>query len=144
METKDYEDMFGALARRINGGGNAEMKTLLDRLKDEFKNHKILTIQNFDKLNGAIMDVGNGNRWGVDYVEETNTTYFFGLSKRNDGYFTNEVRIGLNRVPIAGRDVEMYNLYNESFGGWVAVSKEVLKDKDTLMQRMIELTELPF
>jgi hypothetical protein len=80
----------------------------------------------------------------VDYVEETNTTYFFGLSKRNDRPFINEVRIGLNRVPIAGRDVEMYNLYNESFGGWVAVSKEVLKDKNMLMQRMIELTELPF
>lgn len=140
METEDYEDIYRAVAKRINGGNS---HGVLDRLKKEFESKRILTIQNFDKLMGARMDM-NGNSWKVDTVEETTTGYYFVLVKMNDKPFINEVRIGLSRVPMAGKETEMYNLFNETYGGWLAVGKGVLKDKDTLMRKMIELTELPF
>lgn len=141
METEDYESMYLNLSKRINGGGNGHV--LLDRLRKEFESQRILTIQNFDKLSGARMEY-RGNSWKVDRVEETNTTYYFELTKR-DNFFVNEVRIGLSRVPIAGRSVEMYNLFNDTNGGWVGIGKEVLRSMDTLTRRMIDLAdELPF
>ena len=140
MEPKDYEDIYGILSKRINGGNS---HGLLDRLKKEFESKRILTIQNFDKLSGARMEY-RGNSWKVDRVEETATTYYFELTKR-DNFFINEIRIGLSRVPIAGYNVEMYNLFNDTNGGWVGVGKEVLKSMDTLTRRMIDLAdELPF
>ena len=140
MEPKDYEDIYGVLSKRINGGGNGH--ALLDRLRKEFESKRILTIQNFDKLRGATMDIG-GNRWSVDRVEETQTTYYFDLIKR-DNFFIKEVRIGLNRVPMAGHGVEVYNLWNDKNGNWVGVGKPSLRDKDVMMKKMIELTDEPF
>lgn len=139
METEDYEDMYLSLSKRINGGNP---HGLLDRLKKEFQSKRILTIKNFDSLIGARME-WNGDSWKVESVEETTTGYYFVLNRINvnEGM---DIRMGLSRVPMAGHNVEVYNLFNETYGGWVGVGKEVLRNKDTLMRRMIELTELPF
>jgi hypothetical protein len=158
MEPKDYEDLYRVgdsqllrqmsidnanmalnQAQRISGWDSSR---ILDYIKKEFESKKILTIQNFDSLSGATMEY-KGNRWNVDYVEQTQTTYFFGLSKRTMAYPI-EVRIGLSRVPMEAHDIEMYNLFNESYGGWEGVEKGIIKTPHRLMAKMIELTELPF
>jgi len=46
MEPKDWEDIYTTLAQRINGGNTTKYETLLDRLKNEFMDYKILTIEN--------------------------------------------------------------------------------------------------
>ena len=130
---EDYQ--MNLLSKRINGGGPG----LLDRLKDEFEKKGVLTIKNYDKLRGATMDTG-GNRWSVDRVEETKTTYYFDLIKR-DNFFIKEVRIGLNRVPMAGKDVELYNLWNDKNGNWCGIGKGVIEKPNSLMVKMVELTD---
>lgn len=130
---EDYQ--MHLLSKRINGGGLG----LLDRLKDEFEKKGVLTIKNYDKLRGATMDTG-GNRWSVDRVEETQTTYYFDLIKR-DNFFIKEVRIGLNRVPMAGKDVELYNLWNDKNGNWCGIGKGVIEKPNSLMVKMVELTD---
>ncbi len=142
MEPKDYEDMFTALAQRINGGGKYD--SLLDRLKDEFEKKGVLTIKNYDKLINAQVEYRIGERWKVVNVKESNTTYYFELESRS-GPEIEEITIGLNRVPMAGKRVELYNLWNTTNGNWVGIGKEVIKNVSSLMVRMVELTdEVPF
>lgn len=129
---EDYQ--MDLLQRRINGGGPG----LLDRLKDEFESKGVLTIKNYSKLINAQMEYRMGERWKVVNVMESNTTYYFELESRS-GPTLEEVTIGLNRVPIAGKRVELYNLWNTTSGNWVGIGKDVIKNVSSLMVRMVEL-----
>lgn len=126
----------GLLARRINGGGN----NLLDRLKDEFESKGVLTIKNYDKLINAQVEYKAGERWKVVNVKESNTTYYFELESRS-GPTLEEVTIGLNRVPMAGKEVELYNLWNTTSGNWIGIGKGIIEKPNSLMVKMIELVE---
>jgi hypothetical protein len=131
---EDYQ--MHLLSKRINGGG----PNLLNRLKDEFESKGVLTIKNYSKLINAQMEYRMGERWKVVNVKESNTTYYFELESRS-GPTLEEVTIGLNRVPMAGKRVELYNLWNTTNGNWVGVGKEVIKNVSSLMVRMVELVD---
>jgi hypothetical protein len=129
---EDYQ--MNLLSKRINGYG----PNLLDRLKDEFESKGVLTIKNYSKLINAQMEYRMGERWKVVNVMESNTTYYFELESRS-GPTLEEVTIGLNRVPMAGKRVELYNLWNTTSGNWVGIGKDVIKNVSSLMVRMVEL-----
>ena len=138
MEPKDYEDIFTALAQRINGGSKYD--SLLDRLKKEFMDYKILTIENIESIAGTEIHY-KGNKFFVDSVERTSTTYNFIVRKHYFIGADTDIKMILNRVP-GGR---MYTLHNDTNGMIQRVDKEVLKDKNEFLKRLISLTdEVPF
>lgn len=126
------------LTKRINGGS----QNVLDRLKEEFDKKSLLTIENYDKLVNHAMQVGSGEKWKVVDVKETNTTYYF-VIKRMDVFFNNLVKIGLNRVPMGGNSMKLYNLFNDENGNWVGIGKNFIKNKDEFIRKLIELTNEP-
>ncbi len=137
MEPKDYEDMFTALAQRINGGNT---HGILDRLKTEFMDYKLLTIENVESIAGTDIHY-KGDAWKLKTVEQTNTTYNFILIREWVIGAPTEIKMILSRVP-GGR---MYTLHNDANGMIQRVDKEVLKDKNEFLKRLISLTdEVPF
>ena len=131
----DYQ--IDMITKRINGGS----QPVLDRLKEEFEKKSLLTIENYDKLVNCAMQVGE-EKWKVVDVKETNTTYYF-VIKRMDVFFNNEVKIGLNRVPMGGERTKLYNLFNDTNGNWVGIGKNFIKSKDEFIKKLIELTNEP-
>jgi hypothetical protein len=140
MEPKDYEDMFTALAQRINGGDTAKYHTLLDGLRKEFESYKLLTIENVERIAGMEIHY-KGDKWIINNIKVTNTTYEFLLSKEWLIGAPVQIKMILNRVP-GGR---MYTLHNDTNGMIQRVDKEVLKDKNEFLKRLVSLTdEVPF
>jgi hypothetical protein len=138
MEPKDYEDMFTALAKRINGG--AKYDSLLDRLKREFMDYKVLTIENIESIAGTNIHY-KGDEWKIKTVERTSTTYNFLLSREWFIGTPTEMKMVLNRV----QEGRVYSLYNDTNGAYHRVGKEVLKDKTEFLKVLVGLTdELPF
>jgi hypothetical protein len=151
MEPKDYEDLYKVgdsqllrqmsidnanmalnLAKRINGGHNYD--TLLDKLKREFMNYKLLTIENIESIAGTNIHY-KGIEWNIRSVERTSTTYEFLLI----GEWP--VRMVLNRV----EEGRVYTLHNDDSGAYQRVGKELLKDKNEFLKALVSLTdELPF
>lgn len=159
MEPKDYEDLYRVgdsqllrqmsidnanmalnQAQRISGWDSS---SLLDMLKDEFKNYSILTIENVKSLTG--MDIHyKGEAWKINRVKETNTTYEFLLSKEWLIGAPVQIKMILSRVPMAGKLTKVYSLQNDSNGEWVGIGKELLRDKNEFLKQMIGLTDTPF
>lgn len=138
MEPKDYEDMYAILSQRINGG--RYNNTILDRLKEEFMNYKILTIENIESIAGMSIHY-KGDEWKLKTVEKTLTTYNFLLIREYFIGAPTEMKMVLNRVP-EGR---VYSLYNDENGAFQRVGKELLKDKTEFLKALVSLTdELPF
>jgi hypothetical protein len=138
MEPKDYEDMFTKLAQRINGGSKYE--TLLDRLKEEFMNYKLLTIDNVKSITGTDIHY-KGEEWKINGVKETMTTYEFLLSKEWIIGAPTQLKMILNRVP----DGRVYTIQNEENGSYRHLGRELLKDKNEFIKVLVGLTdELPF
>lgn len=133
---EDYQ--MDLLTRRINGGGN----NLLDRLKNEFEKKGVMTIKNYEKIINTLVEY-RGEQWKVVGVSQTNTAYYFELESRNN-FFLKEITIGLNRVPIAGKAIGIYTLRNDKTGSWVGIGKEVIKNVNSLMVKMVELTDETF
>ena len=127
MEPKDYEDMFTALAQRINGGSKYD--SLLDRLKEEFMNYKLLTIENIESIAGTEVHY-KGNKFFVDSVERTNTTYNFIVRKHYLIGADTELKMVLSRVA-EGR---VYTITNEENGTYRNLGKELLKDKNEFLK----------
>jgi len=160
MEPKDYEDLYRVgdsqllrqmsidnanmalnLAQRINGGNNYD--TLLDRLKTEFEGYSILTIENIESIAGTEVHY-KGNKFFVDSVEMTSTTYDFIVRKHYFIGADTEIKMVLSRVPMAGKLTKVYSLHNDSNGEWVGIGKELLRDKNEFLKQMIGLTDTPF
>jgi hypothetical protein len=156
MEPKDLEDLYKVgdsqllrqmsidnanmalnLAKRINGGNG---NNLLDRLKDEFQNYSILTIENANTLTGTDIHY-KGEGWKINRVKETNTTYEFLLSKEWLIGAPIQIKMVLSRVPMAGKLTKVYSLHNDSNGGWVGIGKELLRDKNEFLKQMLSLTD---
>ena len=138
MEPKDYEDMFTALAKRINGGSKYD--GLLDRLKKEFMDYKLLTIENIESIAGTEIHY-KGNKFFVDSVERTSTTYNFIVRKHYFIGADTDTKMILNRV----QEGRVYTIHNDSSGMIQRVGKELLKDKNEFLKVLVELTdELPF
>ena len=139
-QSMDLQNMYDTLSKRINGGNG---NNLLDRLKDEFKNYSILTIENVKSLTG--MDIHyKGEAWKINRVKETNTTYEFLLSKEWLIGAPVQIKMILSRVPMAGKLTKVYSLQNDSNGEWVGIGKELLRDKNEFLKQMIGLTDTPF
>ena len=140
MEPKDYEDMFAALAQRINGGDTAKYHSLLDGLRKEFESYKVLTIENIKSITGTDIHY-KGEQWKINRVKETTTTYEFLLDKEWLIGAPVQIKMVLSRVP-SGR---VYTLTNDENGAYQRIGKEVLKDKNEFLKRLVSLTdELPF
>ncbi len=139
MEPKDYEDMFTALAQRINGGDTAKYHSLLDRLKMEFMDYKILTIENVKSLTGTDIHY-KGEKWKVNLVKETNTTYEFLLDKEWLIGAPTQMKMVLNRVA----DGRVYTIQSMENGNYKHLGRELLKDKTEFLKVLVELTESPF
>jgi hypothetical protein len=157
MEPKDYEDLYRVgdsqllrqmsidnanmalnLAQRING--EARYKSLLDRLKKEFMNYKLLTIENIESIAGTEVHY-KGNKFFVDSVERTSTTYNFIVRKHYFIGADTEIKMVLSRV----MDGRVYTITNEESGAYQRVGKELLKDKNEFLKALVSLTdELPF
>jgi hypothetical protein len=138
MEPKDYEDMYGILSKRINGG--AKYDSLLDRLKREFMDYKILTIENIESIAGTNVHY-KGDEWKIKTVERTSTTYNFLLSREWFIGTPTEMKMVLNRV----QEGRVYTLHNDTNGAYQRVGKELLKDKNEFLKVLVGLTdELPF
>jgi hypothetical protein len=132
MEPKDYEDMYAILSQRINGGRYSN--SILDRLKEEFMNYKLLTIENIESIAGTNIHY-KGIEWNIRSVERTSTTYEFLLI----GEWP--VRMVLNRV----EEGRVYTLHNDDSGAYQRVGRELLKDKNEFLKVLVGLTdELPF
>jgi hypothetical protein len=137
METKDYEDIFTALAQRINGGNT---DVLLDRLKKEFMDYKILTIENIESVAGTKIHY-KGDEWKIGSVERTSTTYNFLLVREWIIGAPEQIKMVLNRV----QEGRVYTLHNDSNGMIQRVGKSVLTDKNEFLKVLVSLTdELPF
>jgi hypothetical protein len=134
MEPKDYEDMFTTLAQRINGGSKYD--GLLDRLKKEFMNYKLLTIENIESIAGSEVHY-KGNKFFVDSVERTSTTYNFIVRKHYFIGADTDTKMVLNRVP----DGRVYTITNDETGAYQRIGKEALKDKNEFLKQMIGLTD---
>ena len=138
MEPKDYEDIFTALAQRINGGSKYD--SLLDRLKKEFMDYKLLTIENIESIAGTEVHY-KGNKFFVDSVERTSTTYNFILRKHYFIGADTDTKMVLSRVP----DGRVYTITNDENGAYQRVGRELLKDKNEFLKVLTELSdELPF
>jgi hypothetical protein len=157
MEPKDYEDLYKIgdsqllrqmsidnanmalnLAQRINGG--VRYKSLLDRLKTEFMNYKLLTIENIESITGTKIHY-KGDEWNINRVKETNTTYEFLLSKEWLIGAPVQIKMVLSRV----MDGRVYTITNDENGAYQRVGKELLKDKNEFLKVLVSLTdELPF
>jgi hypothetical protein len=134
----DYEDMFTALAKRINGGSKYD--SLLDRLKMEFMDYKILTIDNVKSITGTDIHY-KGEEWKINGVKETNTTYEFLLSKEWLIGAPTQIKMILSRV----QEGRVYSLHNDTNGMIQRVGKELLKDKNEFLKVLVGLTdEVPF
>jgi hypothetical protein len=104
----DYQ--YQQLSKRINGGS----QPVLDRLREEFENKSLLTIQNPKKIVGSAMMCPDGIRWRVFDIMESTTHYYFWLKQ----YEVNRTEeIGLSRVAMVG-NIKMWNLYNVRTGNW--------------------------
>jgi hypothetical protein len=157
MEPKDYEDLYRVgdsqllrqmsidnanmalnQAQRISGWDSSR---ILDYLKKEFENYSILTIENANTLTG--MDIHyKGEAWKINRVRETNTTYEFLLDKEwIPPAAPMQLKMILNRVPMAGKLTKVYSLHNDSNGGWVGIGKELLRDKNEFLKQMLSLTD---
>jgi hypothetical protein len=125
------------LSKRINGGNT---DTLLDRLKREFESKRILTIENVESLAGSELQY-KGNKFYIDSVERTNTTYNFMVSKK---YFIGadvEVKMILSRVA----EGNGYTILNDRYGTFRNIDKAILKNKMEFIKVLAELAdELPF
>jgi hypothetical protein len=140
MEPKDWEDMYTALAKRINGGDTTKYHSLLDGLKKEFESYKILTIDNVKSITGTNIHY-KGEQWKINGVKETTTSYEFLLSKEWLIGAPVQMKMVLSRVP-SGR---VYTLQNELTGNYQRVGKEFLKDKNEFLKILVGLTdEVPF
>jgi hypothetical protein len=147
MEPNDYEipdsvyDRMGIdLAKIINGGNTTKYETLLDRLKEEFMNYKLLTIENIESIAGSEVHY-KGNKFFVDSVERTSTSYNFIVRKHYFIGADTETKMVLSRVP----DGRVYTLTNDENGAYRNVGKVLLKDKTEFLKELVELTdELPF
>jgi len=140
MEPKDYEDMFTTLAQRINGGNTTKYETLLDRLKREFEGYKVLTIVHAKSIEGTDIHY-KGEKWKINRVKETSTTYEFLLDKEWLIGAPTQMKMVLSRVP----DGSVYTIHNEWTGTYGYVKKEVLRDKNEFLKRLVSLTdEVPF
>jgi hypothetical protein len=157
MEPKDYEDLYKVgdsqllrqmsidnanmalnLAQRING--EVRYKSLLDRLKKEFMEYKLLTIENIESITGTDIHY-KGEGWKINRVKETNTTYEFLLSKEWLIGAPIQIKMVLSRV----MDGRVYTLTNDENGAYQRVGKELLKDKNEFLKALVSLTdELPF
>ena len=138
MEPKDYEDMYGVLSKRINGG--AKYDSLLDRLKREFMDYKILTIENIESIAGT-KTYYKGIEWNIKTVERTSTTYEFLLVREYIMMPDTEIKMILNRV----QEGRVYTLHNDNSGAFQRVGKELLKDKTEFLKTLVFLTdEIPF
>lgn len=134
----DLQNMYGTLAKRINGGNG--YNSLLDGLKKEFEGYSILTIENVKSLTG--MDIHyKGEGWKINRVKETNTTYEFLLDKEWLIGAPVQIKMILSRVPMAGKLTKVYSLQNDTNGEWVGIGKELLRDKNEFLKQMLSLTE---
>ena len=134
----DLQNMYDTLAKRINGGNG--YNSLLDKLKEEFEGYNILTIENIESIAGTEVHY-KGNKFFVDSVEMTSTTYDLIVRKH---YFIGEdteIKMVLSRVPMAGKLTKVYSLHNDSNGEWVGIGKELLRDKNEFLKQMIGLTD---
>jgi len=140
MEPKDYEDMFTTLAQRINGGNTTKYHTLLDGLRKEFESYKLLTIENIESIAGTEIHY-KGNKFFVDSVERTSTSYNFIVRKHYFIGADTDTKMVLNRV----MDGRVYTITNDENGAYRNVGRELLKDKNEFLKVLVELTdELPF
>ena len=138
MEPKDYEDMYGILSKRINGGDNYH--SLLDRLKTEFMYKDVLTIENIESVAGTNIHY-KGDEWKIRSVERTSTTYNFLLVREWFIGTPTEIKMVLNRV----QEGRVYTLHNDSSGMIQRVGKALLKDKTEFLKTLVSLTdEIPF
>ena len=133
----DLQNMYDTLSRRINGGST---QSLLDRLKDEFQNYSILTIQNVKSLTGTDIHY-KGEAWKINGVKETNTTYEFLLDKEWLIGAPVQIKMILSRVPMGGESKKIYSLQNDTNGRWVGIGKELLRDKNEFLKQMVGLTD---
>ncbi len=97
MEPKDWEDMYTTLAKRINGGDTAKYHSLLDGLRKEFEKYKVLTIDNVKSITGTDIHY-KGEKWKINGVKETTTSYEFLLSKEWLIGAPTQMKMVLNRV----------------------------------------------
>ena len=134
----DLQNMYDTLSRRINGGNG--YNSILDRLKDEFQNYSILTIENVETLIGTSIHY-KGEEWNILNVETTSTTYNFLIVKDFIWPGDIEIKMVLSRVPMAGKLTKVYSLQNDSNGGWVGIGKELLRDKNEFLKQMVGLTD---
>jgi len=137
MEPKDWEDMYTTLAQRINGGRYSH--SILDRLKKEFMDYKILTIENVKSLTGTDIHY-KGEKWKVNLVRETTTLYEFLLDKEWLIGAPMQMKMVLNRVA----DGRVYTIQNMENGNYRHLGRELLKDKTEFLKVLVELTESPF
>lgn len=138
METKDWEDLYINLAKRINGG--AKYDSLLDRLKQEFMNYNVLTIENIESIAGTHIHY-KGIEWKIDSVERTSTTYNFLLSREYLIGAPMIIKMVLSRV----QEGRVYTLHNDTNGMVQRVGRELLKDKTEFLKALVNLTdEVPF
>ena len=138
METEDYEDVFASLSKRINGG--AKYDSLLDRLKKEFMDYNVLTIENIESIAGTKIHY-KGIEWNIKTVERTSTTYNFLLVREYIMMPDTEIKMVLSRV----QDGRVYTLHNDTNGMIQRVGKALLKDKNEFIKALVSLTdEVPF
>ena len=134
----DLQNMYDTLSRRINGGNG--YNSVLDRLKDEFQNYSILTIENVETLIGTSIHY-KGIEWNILNVETTSTTYNFLIVREYLIGANEEIKMILSRVPMGGESKKIYSLQNDTNGRWVGIGKELLRDKNEFLKQMVGLTD---
>jgi hypothetical protein len=134
----DLQNMYDTLSRRINGGNG--YNSVLDRLKDEFQNYSILTIENVETLIGTSVHY-KGIEWNILNVETTSTTYNFLIVREYLIGSNEEIKMVLSRVPMGGESKKIYALQNDTNGRWVGIGKELLRDKNEFLKQMVGLTD---